>query len=183
MAVVIDATPGSPTANSFATVEEADAYHADNLYSDTWVTTADVEVKAKALITATRLIVNAIDPCAWAGWTASLIQRLPWPRAGAYYPNRGLIPSTIIPMDLKNATAEMAMRLIDLGQMPDAPTDTEVQSIGLKSMTAGPIKLDFDHESGGGEDYTALPDAVFAMIAYLIGNYTRGSINVPLSRA
>lgn len=183
MPVVLDATVGGANANSFTTVAKADAYHANQLYSDAW-TVAPVPtdaVKAQALITATRLIVSAFNTVGWAGWSATTTQRLPVPRSGMQYPNGANIPNTIIPADLEDATAEMALKLIEAGMMPDGISDTESQSVGLKRLKVGSIELEFDHASGG-ETSIEIPESVFAMISYMFESGT-GRTVVPLYRA
>lgn len=182
MAVVLDATVGGANANSFTTVAYADAYHENQLYSEAWTAAPipDNATKARALITATQLIVNAINADAWSGWPANPVQRLPVPRSGMLYPNGAVIPNTVIPNQLQDATSEMARRLLEAGMLPDTPSDTESQAVGLKKLKAGPIEMEFDQS--GGEFSTDLPDAVFAMISFM---FTRGprSSTIPLVRS
>lgn len=179
MAVVLDATVGGANANSFTDLAHANAYHANQLYSDAWTTPTDA-TKAQALITATQLIVNAASSGEWAGWPASVTQRLPVPRSGMLDPNGVQIPNTIIPMQLQDATAELAKRLIEDGGLPDSVSDTEAQSVGLKKLKVGSIEMEFEH--GGRFDMMDLPIAVFAMISFM---FTRGpnSSTIPLVRA
>lgn len=180
MAVVLDATVGGANANSFTTVAYADAYHENQLYSDAWTAAPDAATKAKALITATQLIVNALHADAWDGWPATTVQRLPVPRSGMTYPSGAVIPNTIIPDQLQDATSEMARRLLEAGGLPDTPSDTEAQAVGLKKLKAGPIELEFDKNG-----YVAgidLPEPVYAMIRFMLVRGSRSS-TIPLVRA
>lgn len=177
MAVTLDATVGGANANSFTTVAEADAYHNNLLYASAW-TSATVDDKARALITATRLIVDAINIDGWLGYPVDTVQRLPYPRSGVYT-RRGnnLILTNEIPQDLKDATAEYGRRLLEQGQLPDEPLESAAAD--LKRLKAGPVELEFFGNSAG--SVTDLPDPVYAMIAYLFEGRP-GGISVPLRR-
>lgn len=173
MPVVLDATPGSPTANSFATVAQADAYFAGMLYADDW-DAATPDTKNRALITATNLIVAGV---AFLGWPASTTQALPMPRSGLRSRTGAVIASTVIPVELANATAEYARQLITAGAMPTAPSDTA----GVKKVKAGSVEIEFDGSSSAGSD-GRLPIDVYAMIAFLLESSTQGRTCVPLER-
>lgn len=173
MAVVLDATPGSASANSFATLAEADGYHAGHLYADVW-DDADPDQKTRALITATRLIVAGVD---WLGWPASTAQVLPFPRSGLRTRSGAAIASTVIPLELAYATAEYARQLIAAGAMPTAPSDT----VGLKKVKAGSVEIEFDGALTAGSD-GRLPVDVLGMIAFLAASASPGRTSVPLER-
>jgi hypothetical protein len=173
MAIVLDATPGGPNANSFATREQAAEYFSGRLYGEFWDEVPD-DTQNRALITATRLIVEAFNRIGWQGYRVSNSQRLPIPRTGMVTPEGYAI--TAFPDALVNATAEYAGRLVEAGRMPDAPSDTE----GMKSFEAGPISVEWS-EGGGPEQTTDLPDAVYAMISYLGVRVNR--MSVPLVRS
>jgi hypothetical protein len=172
MAVVIIATPGDPNANSYATLAEANTYHESVLEADAepW-NDADVDVRNRALVQATRLLDANI---AWTGWPATSAQVLGWPRIYAYTRTGGLVASNVIPNELKNATAELARRLIVNG-MPDTASDTE----GLKRLKAGPVELEFD---GSSSDSGVIPALVLAMIAFLVMRSSHSS-SVPVIRS
>jgi hypothetical protein len=173
MAVILDATPGSATANSFATVAWSDAYMSGRLYSGVW-DVAVLDTKNRALITATRQIVEAFQRFGWQGSIMSAAQALPVPRAGMTTPDGLLIPSSAIPAALANATSELALRLLEAGSLLDYPAETD----GLKRLKAGPVEIEWSGSSGAS---TELPDAVFNMIAFLTGRLASKMI-VPLVR-
>jgi hypothetical protein len=174
MAVVLIATPAHAEANSFATIEQANAYNESHLYGEEWAE-ADDTTKAKALITATRLIVDAFHSIGWSGTpTHSSVQALPFPRVGLFTRNGWTIDSMTIPFELVQATSEMARRLIVAGSMPE--NDAE----GIKSVKAGPVDVEFQPSYG---KKSQLPDAVWAMISFLAQNPSSGGgITVPLVR-
>jgi len=99
----------------FATIAEADAYHADSMFADVWENEMETEDKRRALITASRL----------------LLAHVPWLRTYSDW-------VSVIPQALKDATSEFARRLFENGD-PFAPSDTE----GIKSFKAGPVDIEF----------------------------------------
>jgi hypothetical protein len=105
---------------SFATVEEADEYHANHLFGANWREDIEVEDKEMALETASRLLVAHVP------WLTGYLR---------YY--------TVAPLVLKEATAEFARRLIERGD-PFAGSDTS----GMKRMKAGPVDVEFTDSSG-----------------------------------
>lgn len=153
MALVLDATPGGVSANSYATVAEADTYHESRLYVTDW-TGATTPDKTAALVMATRLLDQMYE---WAEWSSSTTQALQWPRNGMLdFLELSNIPSTDIPVQLKNATSEFARQLL----VGDRSADDDVETKGIKSLSAGPVSLTFT----GTALPKVIPDAVFNMI-------------------
>lgn len=149
------ATPAGATANSYATVAEADAYHDSRLHRTDWAATgSDADTKTVALIMATRTM-DALF--VWAAWPTTTTQVLQWPRNAV--PRRGgltYVGNMEIPPELKNATAELARLLI----VEDRTADNDIEKNKLKSLKAGPVELAF------GEGVTAKPiaDLVAALL-------------------
>jgi len=154
MAVTVIATVGAPNANSYLTVAEADTYFESRLNSTAW-TTASAGDKDIAAVMATRTLDHWID---WDGDKADLIenQALRWPRHSVYYRDGESIDNDIIPVFLKEITAELAMYLlaVDITAEPDTK--------GFSELTAGPLKLVIDKEDR--DSTTAIPDFIKAMI-------------------
>jgi hypothetical protein len=124
--------------DSFATVEEADAYNATQLFGASWAD-VDEDLKPLALATATRLlndnltfVIDTSDPDA-------------------------------IPEALKNATAEYARILVARGD-PTAPSKTD----GIKKFKAGPVDVEFDVDHPKTYINTVIPAYIVAMIAHLL---------------
>ncbi len=152
MAATLDATIGGLTANSYASVADADVYHETHPYADTWEG-ADDDEKVRALITATRLLDLYVE---WFGIAASYTQALGWPRYSAYGLNGYVMSNLLIPDAIVNATAEFSRQLL----AGDRTADPEFNP--LKRLKAGPVELEWK-----GEEPTAaevIPDIVLAMI-------------------
>ena len=100
---------GLADANSFCSVDDADAYHEARLHCGTWVSAG--ERKAAALVWATRLMVQHLR---WRGYPTSTTQALPLPAAGLVSVRTGLpIASNVVPTQVREATAEFARLLIE----------------------------------------------------------------------
>lgn len=161
--MTFDATAGSATANSYATVAEADAYLAVRGDTSTWtaLTTAQKEYKLQ-------WAAIVLDTLRYRGARSSETQPLKWPRcedsaaprfAGLTVSSTGYlkdedgydVPSTTVPICVKNAQAEMAFRLI---------ADDWTAGLGpitQESLKVGPIEF-------GPKSHRAIPAAVVALL-------------------
>lgn len=164
----LDATAGGVSSNSYATVAEADAYHANHLYASAW-TGAITANKEAALIWATRLLDEQAD---WHGYPTTLTQALRWPRS--WVPDRDgqvWVSNAIVPTFLQNATAELARWLLTEDR-------TAERVIGLKSVKADVVAVDFDRF----DVKPILPPSVRSLIDHY-GRVRSGGGAVPLERA
>lgn len=158
MALVITATVGSATANSFVTVAEMTAYCEGRLNASIWTAAAAQE---PALVEATR----DLSVLGWRGSRVDDVQALPWPRDYVPDPDApwdavlgetGLpeYATTEIPQRVKDATCELALQYLKAGTtdlaVPDAtagvvrkkvgPLETEWGDPGTR-LTAGPARF------------------------------------------
>lgn len=105
--MVIDATPSGVSSNSYVTLTEANAYFAMRLNADDW-SDAEESDKEKALVMATyRLEQETYD-----FWRSTQSQALKWPRVGVINPDGVDVPSNLIPIEVKNATYELALTML-----------------------------------------------------------------------
>lgn len=173
-------TPGAADANSYATVEEADAYMLGRLYATTWAD-LDEEVKEAALIQAARQLDGLF---VWTGVaTDPAVQALTWPRTGMFNRNGYPIAVDAIPAELKNAQIEFARQL----GLSDITADDDVYNKGITSLSAGSVSLSFgpkDHTRdflGVWPDVTAergIPDLVRVLL--VPSWYVRAETAVPV---
>ena len=127
MAIVIVATPGSATANSYVTEAEAIAYAATRLNLSGWTTVAGstaTENEKKALIEATR----ELDMLTFRGRRIDSAQYLKWPRAYAAMEEDEPLDTILtsynldlyysgVPQRLKDATIELAFEFLRAGEV------------------------------------------------------------------
>jgi hypothetical protein len=149
----IVATLGSASSNSYITLAEADQFVDDRpAASSTWASATDAE-KTQAILWATKLMDRLID---WEGQVVDGVQSLDWPRNGLIYPSGYAVESDIIPVEIKDATAEFARQLLD----EDRSGDSAVETQGLTSLRVGPIALTFKDSVFA----KVVPDAVVNLI-------------------
>lgn len=138
MLIVEDGT-GREDANSYASVEDADAYFALRMNAK-WASLSQQQ-KESALVQAT----DYIDACfgnSFKGFAKTATQSLCWPRV--------LGPNFIqMPPALKKATFEYAVRASDGSLMPDPQYDETGQLILKKLEEVGPIKEETTYHALG----------------------------------
>jgi hypothetical protein len=114
MALTIDATVGGADANSFGTLNEADAYMESRLNASAWESDASTDDKNRALAEATR----ELSSLPWQGVRASDTQALAWPRElvrDPDDPSHNYFDRDEIPARVKRATFELALAFIKAG--------------------------------------------------------------------
>lgn len=148
--VDIIATPGSPEANSYVVVAEADSYFEGRLFSDEW-DTADQLTKEAAVVMATKYIDVYVN---WNGQMATEEQALQWPRRFVYDRYGNMIDENIIPVWLKEAVSEFTIHLLKSDRT--AETGTE----GIKDFKVGPLAFEFDKL----DRVRVLPEVVWSMV-------------------
>lgn len=128
MALVIDATPGGATANSFVTEVEQIAYMASRLNASAWTTfsgSSCTETEKAAMISAT-LELSMLN---WEGRRATTTQVLAWPRWFAMNPDSPvgfLYSSSIVPDRVKNAACELAFQFLNAGTVDISMLDPNI---------------------------------------------------------
>lgn len=147
MTLTLDATVGGANSNTFGTLTEANDYLAARLNVGAWTSLPDDASKNAALAWATRLMEAEID---WTGMPASTTQALAWPRTGMVGRNGAVIPSDVIPQEIKNLQFELALQLAS----SDPLAINQAAAAGLTSLQAGPVKLTFADPSTLTSTYT-----------------------------
>jgi hypothetical protein len=165
--------------NSFCSLDEADLYHARRLGNNAFVT-ADIDTRTSALYWATDILNRQV----WIGTPEDSTQKLAWPRK--YVPTRNTInlastgssrrrnrerdenltlftqylDSLLIPEFIKDATAELALYLIE--REASGATTVSQYDDQLSSLTLGGLSLEMNENA----DYlTDMPHQVFHMVS------------------
>jgi len=107
---IVETGTGLSNANSYLSITDADAYHLDHSGSTDW-SGADNADKEAALRLATQYL-DAKHAGKWKGTKYTTTQALAWPRTGAYDGENCLIEYNVIPQALKDACAELALKVI-----------------------------------------------------------------------
>lgn len=163
MAFVFDSTPKSPTANSYISVDDADAFAMGIIKGDAWLSLTLTQ-KQSLLVQATA----RIDIENWGGAPTTSTntlnnphQALQWPRNWVVDRNHAStnpignmnLDPDVIPRELKQATFTLAMHYLD--EYLDNPTVSRQDMDRLTSLTIGPLTMAIQTRAE-----EAFPDAV-----------------------
>ena len=136
LVIVPEDGTGLPNANSYISQAEGDAYFEAHLYGDSW-TNASTEDKDKAMAHATRLLDAHTNWRTGSKKTAN--QALQWPREGAYKDGFEISPS-VVPVEVKNATAELAMLMIS----NNLTADVDQNNLNSITLGKGALEIEFN---------------------------------------
>lgn len=152
MSIIVEDGTGISNAETYISVADTDVYLADiGTPSTSW---ASLSISAKEI--ALRVASAFLDmKYMWKGSRIKLDQGLSWPRIGVI-DNEGFSRDSVsIPKEVRNATAEMALRASNQTLFPDQETSSLLSSDLVK---VGPITL--KSEFIGGEP----PDTKFTKV-------------------
>lgn len=123
MALVVNATVGDASANSYVTLAEATAYMESRLNGSAWMTATE-DSQNRALVEATR----ELTPLDWSGTRVTDTQALSWPRRYATNPDSTYFGTqwydeAVVPQRVKDATCELAFQFLKAGTTDIAALD------------------------------------------------------------
>lgn len=154
MALVVEDGSGLPNADSYITIEEADAYLAKYGFDDdsNWSSATDAE-KEDAIRRATQEYLEGIYYNCWRGSVRTYSQKLSWPRVGAHDDAGRVIGGTEVPDPIKEACAMVAL---NIRQGHSAITDGfERGSVTRETKKGVGFELTTEYgSSAGGSDST-----------------------------
>jgi hypothetical protein len=142
MPFIVEDGTGVADANSYASVEAADAYFVDR-GNATWAALTEPQ-KQQALIKATDYLDRKYES-RWRGTRALESQVLGWPRQYAsYFGNwrRPILPN-IVPPPLIQACAELAVRAASAELLPDIEAGANI----VKREKVGPLEVEYAESS------------------------------------
>jgi hypothetical protein len=155
MAITITATAGSASANSYATVSESETYHDGHPHASTWDAAA-TDTKNRALVNATLLLDTYFN---WYGTISTSTQALRWPRLSVSDPDGRLLSTSTIPVLVRNATCELARKLIDNDRTAD---DSDGANGAITEMKVG--SLEVKYASSTVMDVSVIPAHIVTML-------------------
>lgn len=162
MNLIVEDGTGLSTANSYATVSEADAYFSDSLHGDDWLAIEDQDRKQNALIRATAVLDSEVHRVgAWYGSKVASTQALSYPRTGVFTADGDAVGSTSVPTGIKQAVIEIARLIATNPAIVDYTGGETGVSLGSTSVT-------YAHPQGnvGGSPYltTAVMSNLFLFV-------------------
>jgi hypothetical protein len=144
MALVVETGTGSATAESFASVADADAYHTKFGNAGWAGTTGEKEI---ALRRATRFIESSYST-RWTGERRTSAQALSWPRRWADTFDGFAINTDVVPVQVRDAVCEIALSALAGDVLTDQLPDTS-GSVVSESVSVGPISVSTTYAGGG----------------------------------
>lgn len=148
--LVLETGLGVPNANSYVTLDEADAYHSLYQHDDWTGTTAILE---QALINATQSVDLLFGSQYLSERSLNSTGALLWPRLAFYDKNNVFITDTYIPVNLKSAVCEIA--LLSLNGVEIFPVDSTERNAHSIKIKIGDLETqtDYAHTQGVPESY------------------------------
>lgn len=160
MALVVDATVGGIASNSYQTVTEIDDYFLTRVpasISAQWAD-ADPADKAAAAVMATMWMDTLIH---WTHYPTTPTQALLWPQYGQWHRNGWtMVPLDVIPRELKNCHAEIALYLLQ----DDRVSDFDPIKLGIRKLKAGSIDIEFREKIPVSQQPPVIPDTLFSLL-------------------
>lgn len=153
MALVVETGTGSATAESYASVSQADtrlAAHGNTL----WATMSEAE-REQALRRATTFMEQAFRQ-RWRGTRLTRVQALSWPRYGVCVDGFD-VPSTTVPGEVVNACIDLAFKAAG----GDLAPDTARVAIREK---VGPLETEYSPYSAQQPGYVAIERTLAPML-------------------
>lgn len=154
----LNPTPGHQSANSYASIADGDTYFDERVQASNWLGESNEDVKAQALIMATR----RLDVFSYKGIKSSSSQALKWPRDGVEDDDGELYPADTIPTFLKHATLELALDILN----KNAESEDPFAGDGLDrfdSAKVGPLEVEINHSASA----APVPDVVLDLIRHV----------------
>lgn len=148
MPLVTETGAGLSNAESYCSIDYADTYH-DNRGNSTWIKLSD-DIKEQCLRKATDYMIGEYRD-RWKGRRVLITQALDWPRVGVVIDDFGgsqgrnafgsyglfQVDYTIVPNEVKNACAELALKAVTVTLNEDISRQTIRE-------TVGPISVEYD---------------------------------------
>lgn len=146
MTLTVETGTGSATADSFMSVDDSIAFHTAR-GNVAWLGLTTVEARERALRNATDHMTRTYRQ-AWKGERVSSTQRLDWPRYGVDV-DGFCISSTSVPQEVREACAELALRVLTGALTPDiGPQKSEVK--------IGPIQIKYADGTRASKKFAAV---------------------------
>ena len=172
LTLIVENGTGKTDSNTYISLADAETYFESHLFPTEWAAATDPN-KNIALVMAARLLDQWFE---WDGKKVLEEQAMRWPRYGAKDRDNWVMDSDIVPNEVAQATAEMALYLFR------GDSTTNPDTLGFKEIQVDTIKLVVDAIDR--DKVGAIPDAVMAMLEpYGAVRSRGGSGSVKLSRA
>ena len=135
-------TIGGENSNSYVPLEEANTYLTESrLYATEWSEAPGGDLDREAALRWATVLIDSYFN--FHGTINTKEQALRWPRYGAFDSDNRLIEQTLIPVDVKNATAELAYELIKR----DRSEEPGLLGQGFREAKIGSLEVKLDDKA------------------------------------
>ena len=145
-------TPGATSADSYASLAEAQAYMDSLAFAVEWTAATQAQQEG-----ALRAACRKLDLLTWRGIKATSAQALAWPRYNVTTRDGYWIDSATVPAFLKNAQSELALRELQEDRASDPALGQPTR------VKAGPVEVEMGQ--GARRSPAMLPSLVQQMVA------------------
>jgi hypothetical protein len=169
MALIVENGTGLIDANSYITVAYADTYHS-NRGNSAWATLTTT-VKEQLLVKSTDYI-EQVYRLRWLGYRHTEEQALSFPRDEVprrdftYLNQFSFYPNDVVPNEIKNACAELALKANNAELAPD------IERIAKREKVAS-LEVEYDVNSPAYVIYRAIDNLVAPFLSSMAGNIRR----------
>lgn len=147
MALVVEDGTGLTTAESFISVADASTRHTA-FGNAGWAAAASDTVREQALRKATAYM-EQVYRSRWKGVRHTVDQALSWPRNSVVVDGFVVIDSDVVPAEVKNACADLALKALDEALAPDLERAVIREKVG-------PIETEYDRGSPQAKRFRAI---------------------------
>jgi hypothetical protein len=155
VALIVEDGTGRSDAESYASVADCDTYHS-NRGNAAW--TGDAAAKEAALREATAFLEDKYRGL-WRGRRCHETQRLHWPRYGVVDQDGFTIDFDIVPIEVKDALCEAALRAIAGNLTPDLDRGGEI-----KRQKVDVIETEYKDNAPAGKTYQEIESKVSCLL-------------------
>lgn len=161
----LDPTIGGTASDTYATLAEATAYAGDQ-GTDAAAAWLAASTKQEGTL---RQAARILDAMTWKGLKLTLQQSMEWPRAWVTDKNGLPVATNVVPVQVKNAQCELAIRLLASDRADEDPRMTIHEKVG---------SIEVEYASG------ARPRVVPGFVTTLCGQFLQGGGGVvPMERS
>jgi hypothetical protein len=170
MTLIVETGAGLANAESYISVADATAYHA-NRGNAAWAALASDTIREQLLRKATEYMVGQYRDN-WKGQRTGAVQALDWPRYNVPLPDVGYgryvayVQTNVVPVEVANACAVLALQASSGDLAPPIKRT-------VKEKVIGPIKTVY---ADGAPDYVRYRAVDQMLAAYLCGSGTSGKL-------
>lgn len=165
------ATPAASDADAYATLAEADAYHAA-IGNATW--TGTDAAKEAAIRRATQWLDGRYRGSFPGLPVRGRLQALEWPRSDVSDINEFAVPSDAIPREIVAATAEAALREL---VTPNSLTPDYVAASAVTREKVGPLEVQYS-ETGGSASVRPIVTVIDEILSGLFRVSSGGNVHL-----